>query len=477
MTLFAALGLRSRDRVFLHYGNRPEFFGDLLAIWSLGACAVPIDARSTSFEITTLARSARPRLSLWEEPPAEELRRELASLGTESTMLGDEALRTAPEAPPARSSLDDDALILFTSGTTGRPKGVVHTHRSLRARWMSLHQSLGVEHFRRTLCLLPTHFGHGLICNSLFPWLFGQDLYVLPPFRPDLVVQLGALLDRHEITFLSSVPSLWRLALKTARPPARGTLERVFCGSAPLSASLWRSIREWTGAQRVFNAYGITETGSWLAGTTTPAPVEPEDGLIGVAWGGVIRIGRSRETGSRPGFLEPCGPGESGYVWVNTPALMRGYLDRPDLTDEVVSQGWFVTGDIGVLDDRGWLYLRGREREEINKGGMKIHPADIDSVAERFPGTRDVCTFAYEDALLGEDVGIALVLEDASDAALLQLQEFCARHLPGHQLPQRWYLLAEIPRSSRGKVSREAVAKRCAESSQARPVLRRAGTA
>jgi acyl-CoA synthetase (AMP-forming)/AMP-acid ligase II len=191
----------------------------------------------------------------------------------------------------------------------------------------------------------------------------------------------------------------------------------------------------------------------------------------------VIRIGRSRETGSRPGFLEPCGPGESGYVWVNTPALMRGYLDRPDLTDEVVSQGWFVTGDIGVLDDRGWLYLRGREREEINKGGMKIHPADIDSVAERFPGTRDVCTFAYEDALLGEDVGIALVLEDASDAALLQLQEFCTRHLPGHQLPQRWYLLAEIPRSSRGKVSREAVAKRCAESSQARPVLRRAGTA
>ena len=94
--------------------------------------------------------------------------------------------------PPGRLSLDDDALILFTSGTTGQPKGVVHTHRSLRARWMSLRQSLGIESFRRTLCLLPTHFGHGLICNSLFPWLFGQDLYVLPPFRADLLLRSAA---------------------------------------------------------------------------------------------------------------------------------------------------------------------------------------------------------------------------------------------------------------------------------------------
>jgi acyl-CoA synthetase (AMP-forming)/AMP-acid ligase II len=477
MALFAGLGLRRHDRVFLHYGNRPEFFGDLLAIWSLGACAVPIDARLTTFEVATLARSARPRLSLFEEPPAEDLLRALASLDVESARLGDEAKRSESPAPPGRSSLDDDALILFTSGTTGQPKGVVHTHRSLRARWMSLRQCLGLTSFRRTLCLLPTHFGHGLICNSLFPWLFGQDLYVLPPFRPDLVARLGPLLDEHGITFLSSVPSLWRLALKTARPPARGTLERVFCGSAPLSASLWRSIREWTGAREVLNAYGITETASWLAGTTAAAPVEPEDGLVGEAWGGVIRIAKSRETGVHPADLEACEPGESGYVWVNTPALMRGYLDREDLTDAVVSHGWFVTGDIGLLDDRGRLVLRGREREEINKGGMKVYPADIDSVAERFPGTRDVCTFAYDDPLHGEDVGIAVVLEDPSDAALQRLQEFCAQHLARHQLPQRWYVLAEIPRSSRGKVNREAVAKRCAGLAQARALPRRIGVA
>jgi acyl-CoA synthetase (AMP-forming)/AMP-acid ligase II len=155
---------------------------------------------------------------------------------------------------------------------------------------------------------------------------------------------------------------------------------------------------------------------------------------------------------------------------------MRGYLDREDLTDQVVSHGWFMTGDIGLLDERGHLYLRGREREEINKGGMKIYPGDIDAVAERFAGTRDVCSFAYADPLHGEDVGIAVVLEPADDDALLDLQEWCARHLAHHQLPRRWYLLAEIPRSYRGMVNRESVAQHCAQASRARPLQQRERT-
>jgi oxalate---CoA ligase len=464
MGQLARLGLRPGDRVFMVYGNRPEFFIDLLAVWNLGACAVPVDGRLTDFEIENLARSARPRLSLWDREPDSPLAASLAALDVGIASLEVEA---GAAVAPARFSLDDDALILFTSGTTGQPKGVVHTHRSLRARWMTLRQSLGIDRFRHTLCLLPTHFGHGLICNSLFPWLSGQDLFVLPPFRPDLLTQLGAIIDRHRITFLSSVPPVWRLALKTARPPEFGTLERVFCGSAPLSANLWQGIQDWTGTREVFNAYGITETGSWLGGTTV-GDFEPEDGLVGEAWGGVVRVLRSRETGTPPGFEAACDPGESGFVWVNTPALMRGYLDRDDLTEQVVSQGWFMTGDIGLIDERGWLFLRGREREEINKGGMKIYPADIDSVAERFAATRDVCSFAYADDLLGENVGIAVVLDEPGEDSLRRLQDWCATYLARHQIPQRWYVLDEIPRTSRGKVNREAIARYCADLPEAR---------
>jgi oxalate---CoA ligase len=478
MHRFAELGVARGARVLLHYGNRPEFFADLLAIWRLGACAVPIDGRMTAFEVETLARAAAPRVSLWEQTPEPAFASALAGLGVAIASIDEGGgSDTARRALPASGfALDDDALILFTSGTTGSPKGVVHTHRSLRARWMSLHQSLGLDAFRRTLCLLPTHFGHGLVCNSLFPWLFGQDLYILPPFRADLVVGLGALLDGHGITFLSSVPTVWRLALKTARPPETKSLQRVFCGSAPLSAALWRSVQEWTGAREVMNAYGITETGSWLAGTTQGA-FEPEDGLVGEAWGGVIRVLPTRDPATPPGLAEPCAAGQSGYVWVNTPALMKGYLDRDDLTNEVVSHGWFMTGDIGFVDERGRLYLRGREREEINKGGMKIYPADIDAVVERFAGTRDVCTFAFPDALHGESVGVAVVLDTRTDEVLAELYGWCARHLAVHQLPQRWYLVDEIPRTSRGKINREAVARRCAELPETKLPVRRAGAA
>jgi acyl-CoA synthetase (AMP-forming)/AMP-acid ligase II len=157
-----------------------------------------------------------------------------------------------------------------------------------------------------------------------------------------------------------------------------------------------------------------------------------------------------------------CAPGESGFVWLNTPGLMRGYLDRDDLTNLVISQGWFMTGDIGSLDERGYLYLRGREREEINKGGTKIYPGDIDAVVERFEGTVDVCTFAFEDPLYGQNVGLAVVLRDARDENVRALYDWLAHHIAKHQMPARWYLMDEMPRSSRGKVNRTQVAQKCA---------------
>ena len=454
-------GLQRGDRVFLHFGNRYEFFVELLAAWHVGACVVPIDPAFTPFEVDTLSEWARPRLSIWLDQPASDFVGAVEGNGVEVVDLERvDPAQTAAGAGHGALHLDDDALILFTSGTTGDPKGVVHTHRSLHARWSSLRDHLGLGSFERTLCILPTHFGHGLIVNSLFPWLSGCDLYVQPPFRAENLVTLGETVDEHAITFVSSVPAVWRLALRIARPPTRGSLRRVFVGSAPLSESLWRSVQEWSGTPDVLNAYGITETGSWLAGTTVDG-FEPEDGLIGVPWGGVLRVLRGGEPGAESDPDAVCAPGELGHVWVSTPALMRGYLDRDDLTSRVVANGWFVTGDIGTLDERGRLYLRGREREEINKGGLKVYPADIDYVIERFPVTADVCTFAFEDPLLGEDVGVAVVLHDEAPDTLMQLHAWTVERLAKHQVPRRWYVLPEIPRTSRGKVNRATVATEC----------------
>jgi acyl-CoA synthetase (AMP-forming)/AMP-acid ligase II len=456
-------GLAPGDRIFLPFGNRLEFFAELLAIWRLGGCAIPIDNRLTAFEVENLTRAATPRLAVVDEGTPTEVIEVLSTSGVSvirTTETGTD------EGAASLVSLESDALMLFTSGSTGDPKGVVHTHRSLRARWMSLRDHLGVTAFEKTLCMLPTHFGHGLICNSLFPWLSGQDLYITQPFRPELVMRLGTLIDENGITFMSSVPPVWRLALKLARPPQRGTLRRVHCGSAPLSAHMWEDIRQWTGTRNVCNAYGITETGSWVAGLAD-ADVPAEDGLIGQGWGAVVQVLHTNDTTQTLDADSRCAPGESGFVWLNTPALMKGYFRRDDLTRQAVVDGWFMTGDIGFLDDRGRLVLQGRERDEINKGGMKIYPSDIDAVVERFERATDVCTFALDDPIYGQTVGMAVVLADQSDETVYAIHQWMKAHLAEPKMPVRWWVIDAIPRTSRGKINRDAVKAAC----QNRPPL------
>jgi acyl-CoA synthetase (AMP-forming)/AMP-acid ligase II len=456
-------GLTPRDRVFLPFGNRLEFFAELLAIWQLGGCAVPVDARLTAFEVENLTRVAKPRLAVVDDATPANITGALEAAGVgvlETTKIDKN------EGAASLVRLDDDALILFTSGSTGDPKGVVHTHRSLRARWIGLRDHLPADTFERSLCMLPTHFGHGLICNCLFPWLSGHDLYITPPFRPDLVVKLGNMIDEHGITFMSSVPPIWKLALKLAKPPQRGSLQRVHCGSAPLSAIAWDDIRKWTGTRQVCNAYGITETGSWVAGLDD-ADVAAEDGLIGTGWGAVIQILKTSDTTQPIGEEDRCATGDSGYVWLNTPALMKGYFGRDDLTAKAVRDGWFMTGDIGLIDNRGRLLLRGRERDEINKGGMKIYPSDIDAVVERFERAKDVCAFPIDDSIYGQSVGLAVVLADQAKETIRALHAQMSAQLAEHKMPSRWWLLDDIPRTSRGKLNRDAVKAAC----EKRPAL------
>jgi acyl-CoA synthetase (AMP-forming)/AMP-acid ligase II len=444
-------GLRPGDRVFLHFGNRLEFFAELLALWRLGAVAVPVDGGLTRVEIERLAETVAPRLSVVDDATG--------AAGARALPSGVAVLDTTEPAPPAdlataRARPEDDALVLFTSGSSGLPKGVVHTHASLSARWIALRRELGLAAYARTLCLLPTHFGHGLICNSLFPWLAGQDLFITPPFRPDLLIRLGALIDEHRISFLSSVPAVWRLALRVARPPRGGTLRRVHCGSAPLPATLWESIRGWAGTREVFNTYGLTETGSWVAGTSL-GEFTPADGLIGPPWGATLHV-------LRPADATPCAPGEAGQVWIESPALMRGYLGRDDLTRQALVKGRFATGDLGLLDERGWLHLRGRERDEINKGGLKISPAEVDAAAEGCARVAEVCAFAVDDPLYGQNVGLAVALTEGGDGAVRGLYRWMGERLAEAKLPARWWLVDALPRSDRGKVSREAVREACA---------------
>ena len=400
---FQSRGMAHGDRVFIGYGNCIEFFVDLLSIWSLGGTVVPLDTALTAFEIENQIRAVQPAFFLHMDPTPSNVTTSLEATGITAIEAREgENARSQSDAPTDLLPHTGEALILFTSGSTSQPKGVVHTHQSLRAKWSALKATLGVEIFRRSLCMLPTHFGHGLICNCLYPWLAGQDLYLLPSFSPAVSLTLGQILAERQITFMSSVPAMWQLTLRSRRPVTT-KLEEVFCGSAPLSSYLWEQIREWCVGATVRNVYGITEVGSWIAGT---APGDlPRDNLIGKPWGTEIKIAKCSDPENVSSADQACPIGTEGAIWVKTRALMQGYLDREDLTKRAVAKGWFSTGDIGVIDNSGQLILCGRIRDEINRGGIKIYPADIEALIERHPKVKDACAFGYDDRLLWSSGG------------------------------------------------------------------------
>ena len=419
----AAAGIGPGDRVAIVHGGTAAFFADLLAVWSLGATASCLDPALTTGE--------RDRLVAFLDAAAV-----VAAAGATVRHAGAGANR-APR-------LDDPGLILFTSGTTGDPKGVVLSFRALLARIALNIAEIGTAALARTLVTLPTHFGHGLIGNALTALHAGAAV-VLPARGLALAAGLGPLLDEHAVTFMSSVPTLWRLALKASLPPKARSLVRVHVGSAPLSAGLWRAIAEWTGAE-VVNCYGITEVANWIAGASSKDGIG--DGLVGRPWGGRVAVL------GRDGRIAEAGEGE---IVVLSPALMTGYLDRDDLTAAAFHGGWYRTGDWGEIDGAGRIGLTGRIKDEINRAGFKVQPAEIDRVIEEHAMVEEACTFALPDPVTGEIVAAAVRLAAGGTLDAGSLSAWLGERLRREAVPERFFFVDQIPRTGRGKVSREAV--------------------
>lgn len=446
--VLARHGVGPGSVVAICHSGSALFFADLFAVWSVGAAAACLDGSLTDVEFQNVIGFIKPAVLLVNGPNA-------------SRPPGIPVLELAgsPAPAPAAGSIpvaafdpDRPALILFTSGTTGNPKGVVLTYRALQKRVELNVAAIGAVALRRALVTLPTHFGHGLIGNSLTPLLSGSDIVLCPSdaLRGD---RLGRVIDRHAITFMSSVPALWNLVLRTGAPPAGGSLLRVHVGSAPLSAKLWSEITAWTRAE-VVNCFGMTETANWISGASSRVD-GIADGLVGKPWGGAAGVLDDR------GAIHPAGTGE---IVVRSPSLTSGYFKRPDLTAAVMIDGWFRTGDRGTVDDAGRIWLTGRIKDEINRAGFKVQPAEIDMVIEAHPAVAEACVFGIPDPVSGEAVGAAVRLKEQASTDVASLQAWCRERLRREATPERWFVVEAIPRNARGKVNRDAVRRRLVES-------------
>jgi len=435
-SVLAGEGIRTGSRVAIAHEGSARFFADLLAIWNLGATAVCVDPNLTPGECSTLLEFVEPAAILVDgETPIPSDR------GTFRLADGQ-----GGAAPPSAWRAEDPALVLFTSGTTGTPKGVALSFGALIARWSLNIAAIGTPAVVRTLVTLPTHFGHGLIGNALTPLFAGGNI-LLAPRGALLAKDLGRLIDEHEITFLSSVPAFWRVVLKLSNAPSAGTLRRVHIGSAPLSAALWSDIVDWSRAE-VVNCYGMTETANWIAGASSTKGTE--DGLVGNVWGGAAAI-RDED-----GVYRAAGSGE---IVLHSPSLMDGYFRRPDLSAEVLRDGWLHTGDRGSVDDAGNIRITGRIKEEINRAGFKVQPAEIEQLLEHHPAVISACVFAMPDAASGEIVAAAIVLADGRRETPESLRAWCGTQIRREAVPERWFFPLNLPHNARGKIDRHAARK------------------
>lgn len=410
---FVSQGLLKNDRVFLRYGNSISFFIDLFALWTLDACAMPLDKTTPEHEFQKLVDHSSASFEIQAENGP------LIRIGS------------------SQSIEENIHLILYTSGSMGQPKGVTYNLTTLETKLTVLSENLNIADFQKSLCLLPTHFGHGLIANSLFPLLRGCHLYIGSAFDLTMAEKLSSIIDHHEITFFSSVPSFWNF-LKYHPGPQKNSLKRIHCASSLFLENAYLQIHKWSPSANIFNVYGLTEFASWVSGFEIQTAADFK--YVGSGWGAEFKIENSDENGV-------------GVVLIKAKAEMIGYLNQPDLTEKSRFDGWFRTGDLGSIDKSRGLTLLGRYDDLMNVGGAKIVPSEIENVLLKNSSLQSVCVFSVPHVLMGEAI-VAAYVNPLNDVTPAQLERWCQDYLPKYRIPTYWYPVQQIPETTRGKVDR-----------------------
>jgi acyl-CoA synthetase (AMP-forming)/AMP-acid ligase II/thioesterase domain-containing protein len=345
--------------------------------------------------------------------------------------------------------IDDVALVLHTSGTTSRPKIVPLTHRNILSSTENIIGTLKLSDSDRCLTIMPLFHIHGIMVTISALLAGGQVCPV--GFDPQ---QFFAIVDDFKPTWYSAVPTMHQAILRIAASH-RGAVERSrlrFIRSS--SASL--PVRVKAELEKVFNApvieaYGMTEAAHQMASNPLP-PKEQKPGSVGLPAGPRIAI-----MDDRGNILSS---GETGEIVIRGSNLFPGYENNQFVSAEAFSAGWFRTGDQGYFDAEGYLFLTGRLKDIINRGGEKISPAELDEVLLSHPAIEQAVTFPVPHPTLGEDVAAVVIARQGAAVSEKEIRDYIAARISGFKVPQRVLIVAEIPKGSTGKIQRRRIAEK-----------------
>lgn len=436
----AARGVREGDRVALHLVNSIEFLDVFLACVKLGAVFVPINVLYREREIAHIVADAEPALAITSEPHLE-----LFLTATSAITIGAlsaEASRQLGVGSRVRQTIDGDApaLIVYTSGTTGRSKGAVLSHNNCLANAVNVTTSWAITDRDRYLAVLPLFHVHGL-GNGVVSWLAsGCRMRLVERFDHQ---RAAGLFEAFAPTLFFGVPTIYvRLLNLTDDTAGRiGATMRLFVsGSAPLPSHIHEAFREKFG-HVILERYGMSET---LMNIGNPYAGERRPGTVGLPFPGVsVRVVDAAG--------QPIPDGTVGEVEVRGGNVFAGYWNNPEATAAAFRDGWFRTGDLGERSADGYYTLRGRGSDLIISGGFNIYPREIEEVLMEQPGVREAVVVGASDAIRGE-VPVAYVVTDAINEAALRA--VCLQSLASFKVPRAFVRVETLPRTALGKVQK-----------------------
>lgn len=444
--LFQELGVRPGERVAICSPNCPEFIYSYLGALQAGAIVVPLNLMLTREEIAFIIRDAGCSTMVIHRVIVERTGlapQQAAALGLKHLLVLDEKTaaraQAAPPAPPVTASEEDICVFLYTSGTTGRPKGAMLSHRNFLAdiEAMDAVSNLGPEN--NFLCVLPMFHSFAWTTSVLLPLYLGSTITIKESFQPKDTLKT---LTEENITVFCGGPSMYAVLLRMGEKGQFKTLKFAISGGAPLAAEVQRGFEEKYSFPLV-EGYGLSEAAPVVC--LNPLYGVRKPGSIGLPLPGVeVKVVDDND--------QEVPVNEVGELVVRGPNVMAGYYNQPEETAAALRGGWLHTGDLARRDEDGYFYIIDRKKDMIILGGFNVYPREVEEVLLTHPAVQEAAVVGVGDPLKGETVKAYIVLKEGASADRRQLQEFLKEYLAAYKIPRLFEFVAELPKSPTGKV-------------------------
>lgn len=449
----AELGVAPGDRVGLMMPNCPQFVTSYLGITYLGATIVPIPSLLGVEEAGYILGDSGARVVVAHEALAGVAREAAAQAGieifvttgepaaaSELTLRGLMGMGT-PLTAAATASGDTPAVLIFTSGTTGKPKGAILTHTNLLANCDSCRRAIRVSGDDTFVSILPFFHSYGATVSMLLPLFCGSKNVLMPQF---LALETLQAVQAHRATIVAGVPTMYAVMLQIKEPGALdlSSLRFVISGGAALPTEVCLGFERAFGVP-VVEGYGPTEASPVVS--CSPTDGSRKIGSVGPPLPDVEVMIVDDE-------MNAMRLGEVGEICVRGPNVMTGYHNAPELTEQAIVDGWLRTGDLGKLDEDGHLYIVDRKKDMVIVGGINVYPREVEECIQRIGSVAEVAVVGKPSRLRGEVVAAYVVPAEGCGCSTQQVISHCREHLAPYKVPKQVYFVDRLPKSAIGKV-------------------------